>query len=62
MTQTLEYIKKRKKMIAYLLEVDIEIDANPYDNIARLKEVEAIEKCLRKEIETLLSTGKLIRH
>lgn len=42
------YIDKRKKEIQKLLELDHEIKADPYENIARLKEVLAIEKIIRK--------------
>jgi len=46
MTKTLTYISRRKKEILRMLEIDKSINADSYDNIARLKEVEKIEKVL----------------
>jgi len=48
--KTLEYIEKRKKEIHDMLAIDRQINAENYDDIARLKEVEKIEKVLKKEL------------
>jgi hypothetical protein len=44
-----ERISKRKKEILRMIEIDLKIGADPYDNLARLKEVERIEKILKQE-------------
>ena len=44
----LDYIAQRKKEINKMLAIDKAIKADPYDNIARLKEVEKIEKIILK--------------
>ncbi len=47
-TTLTNYLEKRKKEIEKLLEIDRKIGADPYENIAKLKEVLAIEKIIRK--------------
>jgi len=47
----LDYIKKLKKDIYKGIEVDKAIDADTYDNIARLKICEKIEKFILKNKE-----------
>lgn len=49
--KALDYIDQRKKEIFKMLEIDHSLGADPYDNVARLKELEKIEKVLRKEFE-----------
>ena len=49
-TQTLDYIAQRKREILEMLAIDRAIKADPYDNLARLKEVERIEKILSQEL------------
>lgn len=44
-----EAISKRKKEILKMLKIDHKIGADPYDNVARLKEVERIEKILKQK-------------
>ena len=48
----LNYITQRKKEIHAMLKIDESISADNYDNIARLKEVEKIEKIIRKNRES----------
>jgi len=48
--KVLDYIARRKKEIGAMLETDKAIGADPYDNVARLKEVEKIEKIIRKGV------------
>ncbi len=48
--ETLDYIAQRKREILKMLAIDRTIKADPYDNIARLKEVERIEKVLSQEL------------
>lgn len=63
--KVLEYITKRKKEIRRMLEIDKKIGADPYDDVARLKEIEKIEKIwIAKEKappKTELITGKKVR-
>ena len=49
--ETLDYIAKRKDEILRLIRIDREIKADPYDNVARLKELEGVEKIIRKHKE-----------
>ena len=48
--KTLEYIEQRKKQIHEMLATDRKINAENYDDVARLKEVEKIEKILKEEL------------
>jgi len=48
--ETLDYIAQRKRKILKMLAIDRAIKADPYDNLARLKEVERIERVLRQEL------------
>lgn len=48
--EIMDYIAERKEQILRLIEIDYKIRADPYDNFARLKEVEKIEKILKQEI------------
>ena len=48
--ETLDYIARRKREILKMLTIDHAIKADPYDNLARLKEVERIEKVLSQEL------------
>ena len=48
--ETLNYIAQRKREILKMLAIDRDIKADPYDNLARLKEVEKIEKVLCQEL------------
>jgi len=49
--EILDYIAQRKKEILRMLEIDRTIGADPYDDVARLKELEKVEKILRKKGE-----------
>jgi len=48
--EALNYIARRRKEILRMLEIDHKIRADPYDNLARLKEVEKIEKILKQKL------------
>lgn len=48
MKEVLNYIRELKREINKSLQVDYEIKADPYDNIARLKVCEKIEKFIKK--------------
>ena len=45
----INYIEKRKAEIEAMLVLDREIKADPYDNVARLIEVEKFEKVFMKK-------------
>lgn len=47
--EVLNYIAKRKKEILGMLEIDRKIGADPYDNVARLKELEKVEKIVKQK-------------
>ena len=48
--EVLNYIEKRKEELLGLLKIDRKIGADPYDNVARLKELEKVEKIINKNI------------
>ena len=48
MEELLAYIKRRKNEIIKMIEIDRAIEADTYENIARLKEIEVIEKLIYK--------------
>lgn len=48
--KTLAYITRRKQEILKMIDIDHKIKADAYDDVARLKEVEKIEKILKQEI------------
>ena len=59
--EVLNYIAHRRKEILMMLEIDRIVGADPYDDVARLKELEGIEKILkqkRKKGETEISSIK----
>lgn len=41
------YLAQRKREILEMLEIDKRIKADPYDDVARLREVEAMEKIIK---------------
>ena len=45
--KALTYLEQRKKVIKEMIKTDHKIGADPYDNVARLKE---IEKIIKQEI------------
>ena len=45
--QLQNYIRKRKAEIWSMIEIDHEIKADPYDDVARVREVEKIEKIIK---------------
>jgi len=47
--KSLDYISQRKQEILKMIETDHKIDADPYDNVARLKEIEKIQKILKRK-------------
>ena len=47
--EVLNYIAQRKKEILRMLEIDKKIGADPYDNVARLKELEKVEKIINQK-------------
>jgi len=47
--KALDYISQRKQEILKMIETDHKIDADPYDNVARLKEIEKIQKILKRK-------------
>lgn len=47
--EVLNYIAKRKEEILEMLKIDRKIGADPYDNVARLKELEKVEKIINKQ-------------
>ena len=48
--KALTYLEQRKKVIKEMIKTDHKIGADPYDNVARLKEVEKVEKIIKQEI------------
>ncbi len=46
--EILTYIAQRKEQILFWLSLDRDIGADPYDNVARLKELELVEKIINK--------------
>lgn len=48
--EVLDYIAKRKEEILEILKVDRKIGADPYDDVARFKELEKVEKIIRKNL------------
>ena len=46
----MDYLEQRKKQILEMIATDHCIGADPYDNVARLKEVEKMERVLKKEL------------
>ena len=48
----LNYIVTRKKEILRMLEIDRKIGADPYDNVARLKELKKVEKIINQNSKT----------
>lgn len=51
--EVLNYIAQRKEEILGMLRIDRKIGADPYDNVARLKELKKVEKIIQK-----LKTGE----
>ena len=47
--EVLNYIAKRKEEILEMLKIDRKIGADPYDNVARLKELEKVEKIINQK-------------
>ena len=47
--EVLSYIAQRKEEILGMLKVDKKIGADPYDNVARLKELEKVEKIINQK-------------
>jgi len=47
--EVLNYIAQRKEEIMRMLKIDRKIGADPYDNVARLKELEKVEKIINKQ-------------
>ena len=47
--KVLNYIAQRKEEILGMLEIDRQIGADPYDNVARLKELKKVEKIINKQ-------------
>ena len=47
--EVLNYIALRKEEIFGMLKTDRKIGADPYDNVARLKELERVEKIINKQ-------------
>jgi len=45
--EVLNYIAQRKEEILRMLAIDHAIKADPYDNVARLKELEKVEKIIK---------------
>ena len=50
--EVLNYIAQRKEEILGMLKIDRKIDADPYDNVARLKELERVEKIINQQSKT----------
>ncbi len=48
--EVLNYIAQRKEEILGMLKIDRKIGADPYDNVARLKELEKVEKIINKNL------------
>lgn len=47
--EALDYIAQRKEEILRMLEIDREVEADPYDDVARLKELERVEKIIKQK-------------
>ena len=47
--EVLNYIAQRKEEILGMLKIDRKIGADPYDNVARLKELERVEKIISNQ-------------
>ena len=47
--EVLDYIAQRKEEILRMLEIDRKIGADPYDDVARLKELERVEKIIKQK-------------
>jgi hypothetical protein len=45
----MDYIAQRKGEILRILEIDRRVGADPYDDVARLKELERIEKIIKQK-------------
>ena len=50
--EVLNYIVQRKEEILGMLKIDRQIGADPYDNVARLKELEKVEKIINQKSKT----------
>jgi hypothetical protein len=46
--EVLDYTAQRKEEILRMLEIDRKIGADPYDDVARLKELERVEKIIKQ--------------
>ena len=49
--EVLNYIAQRKEEILGMLKIDRKIGADPYDNVARLKELERVEKIIKQKFK-----------
>lgn len=47
--EILDYLIQRKREIIKMLAIDKRINADPYDDVARLREVEAVEKIIKEK-------------
>jgi len=47
--EVLNYIVQRKEEILRMLKIDKKIGADPYDDVARLKELERVEKIIKQK-------------
>jgi len=47
--EVLSYITQRKEQILRMLKIDKKIGADPYDDVARLKELERVEKIIKQK-------------
>jgi len=49
--EVLNYIAQGKEKILGMLKTDSELGADPYDNVARLKELEKVEKIINQKLK-----------